>query len=209
MVESMTLWNGTVALGSPSYVRSIPTGPSTYCFSFERSASSLQISLPPLGGPGDTFYKHICDFLDKICLWVESFSSIEMQSRQRYRKILPPPRCPMRSTWYRGIYDLTPTQVRIHSVNIQNTRECVQCNDVHFHHRAMAMDTSKDCCRTAYGPQIMCPAVAGHHMAENKTEWEFCHRAWLHGIPSFCSQESWRDTEKGPYLWPLFGGMHT
>lgn len=166
---------------------------STYGFSFERSVSSLHISLPPLGGPGDTDYKHICDFLDKICRRIKSFSSIEMQSSQRYGKTSPLPRCLMRSRWYRVIYDLTTTQVQIHGVNIHNTRECVQCNNVHCHHRTMGTDTSKDCCRTAYGPQIMCPAVAGlpwcHHMAKNKTEWEFCHRACLHGIPSACSQK--------------------
>lgn len=86
-----------------------------------------------------------------------------------------------RSTWYRVIYDLAPTQVRIHGVNIQNTTECLRCKDVHCHHRAMAMGTSTDCCRTAHGPQIICPVVVGppwcHHMAENKTEWEFCHPA--------------------------------
>jgi hypothetical protein len=58
-------------------------------------------------------------------LAVESipFSSIEMQSRQRYGKTSSQPRCPMRFTWYRIIYDLTPTHVRINSVNIRNTRD--------------------------------------------------------------------------------------
>ena len=36
-----------------------------------------------------------------------------------------------RSTWYRVIYDLIPTQVRLHDINIQNTGACVQCTNVY------------------------------------------------------------------------------
>ena len=34
------------------------------------------------------------------------------------------------STWYRVIHHLTPTHVRLQSVNLQNTRARVQCSDI-------------------------------------------------------------------------------
>jgi hypothetical protein len=49
--EWITLWNRTVAPGSPPNTRSIPADLKYLWPFFDRFATSLQLSLPPLGGP--------------------------------------------------------------------------------------------------------------------------------------------------------------
>jgi hypothetical protein len=115
------------------------------------------ISFPPLEVPGATEYAHLRLFGQDLPLirifvqhpnaeWTTVWENIASTSLSDET----------RSTWYRVIHDLIPKQVRLHEINIHHMY--VQCNDiytllhrhnVHCHLRAVAMDTSQDCCHTS------------------------------------------------------------
>jgi hypothetical protein len=84
--EWITLWNRTVAPGSPPSKRSIPVDLKYPWLLFDRSATSLQLSLQPFGRP-----QTICTFPTFWTRFAVDLSNIQKPRWERFAKTSLPP----------------------------------------------------------------------------------------------------------------------
>lgn len=88
--------------------------------------------LSAAGRAGSTDYEHLRLFgQDLLLIWI-LVKHANVEQTNVWENIASTPLSDkMRSMWYRVIYDLIPTQVRLHGINIHNMRACVPCNNIY------------------------------------------------------------------------------
>ena len=167
IAEWITLWNRTVAPGNPPNTRSIPTDLKYLWIFFDRFSTSLQLSLPPLGGPQTI--RAFPTFWTRFSVDSNPCQISKSRGGSDLRKHLFHP-----YVWWEYVYIVqghTPPYTHACTITQHELTEnegasplqwyrhaTPYTDDVHCHVRAMAMDKSQDCCCTNCGLQI-CPST--------------------------------------------------